>query len=674
MSFFTDANADAMSVAVDDAATGPRVGFLESFNVAVEAQMRASAQYGIEYHMNELDWKQTNAMRDAGVEAPPRLLEELRGDQGFIQRTLGEGLRTSAGEIRPLLDVASLYSGKDVEDGVRERVARYDARIAEMQAQFPELGLRTSEDMFGEVREKAQYYDRRLEGDRRTTGGSIGSFFGGALASMHPGTDPFNFYTMGVGGVGKTAAARIGAQAGGQGLVEGINQITGVQTEREMLGLSHGLGDAMSRVAGAAIGGGVLQGTGEGVAFAFRKWFRSGPGDPAPLPEAPSRPELPDTSSVPPRAIPADEGLAGAKLTREPLTYDDHLAAQAPFAELPGAGRLRAVEDLDYFTLQMNDWEGDLPINVRPRTETATNTASGQRVYPNFREVADKSVVHDVARQVDPDTFRRFDSHLVRKNTYRKWLDEMGPERDADIDAKLQDVSARIAELEASRPDVRGKSAKAAIRREIRGLKDQGRQIVLNSAKIETPDIARVRSALMREDEKMRDLAPLVSRAYSRARQQWSDTKADRDVAHRMIEEARYDVPGEGSRTGDPEVNRAELGDKAPLLQGAPRVADKVKRDADAADVASAIVAENAKVLDEAVGAYRASIDSLLGTEKNGEITVDGQDFKLNMDSEKLLVPLDDGTGSKEVSVRQLLEDNKLSEQEIEAVTTCSLR
>ena len=113
--------------------------------------------------------------------------------------------------------------------------------------------------------------------------------------------------------------------------------------------------------------------------------------------------------------------------------------------------------------------------------------------------------------------------------------------------------------------------------------------------------------------------------------------------------------------------------DRAPILRQADKVSGKVAKDADAGDIAQATVAENMKVLDEALDVYRASLDGLIGAEKNGEVTLaNGQ--KLNLDRDKLFVPNEEGTGGREVTVRQLLEENKMDEYEIEAVGTCSLR
>ena len=83
MTFHSEPNRDAMAGADDTVSTGPSVGFLEAFNTAYEAQTRAASQFGIEYHMSELDNQQTKALRDAGVADAPSLIGELTNYYGL---------------------------------------------------------------------------------------------------------------------------------------------------------------------------------------------------------------------------------------------------------------------------------------------------------------------------------------------------------------------------------------------------------------------------------------------------------------------------------------------------------------------------------------------------------------------------------------------------------------
>lgn len=670
MSFLSEASKDAISVAPEQASTGPRVGFLESWAVSWEEQTRAAAMYGIENQMWQMDSEQVRAMRNAGIEDVPYLSPD---SVGFW----ADNMPGPAAGVERYLDVARYYVDGG-EPGFATELQEYDKRITELRDKYPNLNLQTSREMWERVQSEAQRYENMAVNNRRDFGGEVGAFLGGSLASLNPNTDPLNFITLGVGGIGKTVLARIGTQAGAQGVIEGINQITGVQEQRRLLGLDYGLGDAVSRVAGAAVGGAAIQGVGEAVGFGLRRWFRSTPEDIAqpPTPEVLNRPSLPDTSLVPPRAIPADETLAAAKLTREPETYVDYLHEQSPLS-VTRAGRARTVLDLDYMTTRLDEWGGERPWEIAPKTDTAMTMPRGDFVnMPDMTRFVEKAQIDEIARRVDPDTFRRYDELAQRKQTYRRWLDELAETRDADIQQRIDVVDGKIYELAAKADETGGKRA-AKLRKDIAALEAEKAQIVAESAAKETPDMARVRRSLMQDDIKMRDLAPLVSRAYSRARNKWTNTAADREAVMQMMREGRTDL-----RT-DPQAERIVAGaeqavaetlmDRAPILRQADKVSGKVAKDADAGDIAQAIVAENMKVLDEALDVYRASLDGLIGAEKNGEVTLaNGQ--KLNLDRDKLFVPNEEGTGGREVTVRQLLEENKMDEYEIEAVGTCSLR
>ncbi|MCA9269814.1 MAG: hypothetical protein KDA41_15140, partial [Planctomycetales bacterium] len=85
--------------------------------------MRASSQFGIEYFMQELDWNQTRAMLDAGVEDPPQLilgLEGRRPGEGAI--SVAQMLRSGSGYYEDFmpersgayLDVARRYAGEEI--------------------------------------------------------------------------------------------------------------------------------------------------------------------------------------------------------------------------------------------------------------------------------------------------------------------------------------------------------------------------------------------------------------------------------------------------------------------------------------------------------------------------------------------------------------------------------
>lgn len=662
MTFFNEANQDALTVAPDAAARGPRVGFLESWEVGWNEQVRGAAQYGIEDAMWRAEDENIRAMRRAGIENVPFLSEDSFG--------IANALPGPAGGSDTYLDVARFYQDGG-DPAFSTKLEDYDKRIAELQEKYPELRLRTSREMWDGVRATAQEYESRALNDRRTLGGSVGAFLGGALASMNPNTDPLNFITLGVGGAGKTVAARVAGQVGAQGVIEGINQVTGVQEERRLLGLDYGVGDAVSRVAGTAIGAGVLQGVGEAAAFGFRRWFRSAPHDPAPLPGVTEKPTLPDTSIVPPQAIPADEGLAAAKLTRNPETYVDYLHEQSPLSHTRH-GRARTVLDIDYVETRLNDWNGERPWELPPKTDTATTLPTSDFIAPDMHRVAERSQLDDMARQIDPPVFQQFDAWAQRKQAYATRIEEITGGESPEAMARVSAVEDRIDALMVKLEDATGKRA-AKMRKDLQALEAERDAVVAATGDQTRPEVQRFRREMMKADEKMRDLAPLVSRAYARARNKWTNTAEDRKAVLSMIREGRTTMPEVADDAAARIVAGAQaLSDQAPILRQAAKVEGKIAADADAIDVARAIVAENVKAMDEALETYRTELDTILGTEKNGEIEVGG--VKFNLDKDTVYVPNENGDGGNQLTIRQLIEQNKNDEYEIEAVTTCSLR
>ena len=661
MTFFTESNDEARTVAPENAAMGPRVGFLDAFDVAVEAQKRASSQFGIEYYMHELDWQQVNAMRDAGVPNPPQLsefvyrddetLDVYRNDEGYFPRF---GIDTSGA----YLEAARSRAGQEVDEETLQGIAAYNKRIAEIQATRPDLHLYNSEQMVERVRKRAQEVERQEANQRRTWGGTFGAFAGGALASLHPKTDPLNFWTLGVGGAGKTAMQRILYQTGFQGGVEAVNQVTGVQEERDLLGLSTGFADAALRVGATAVGAGALQGVGEGLSAGFRRWFRNAPEDPAP-----PAPDAPEPLRLPPPARLLEEAQA-ARVEADPVAYVDYLADVSPLSGLR-AGRPRAIMDINDITRQLDSWEGGNPAFIRPRTADAAypGKVGGTRV--DVAAAVRNNEVHQAARAVDPQAFDRFDKLTSRKETFKRWLDELAEGRSQDISDTVDAIDRRIHSLEARLRTTQGKNNKSKLRKQIREAQEDRQKVVELSARAETKDVADVRRELVRTDEQMRDLAPLIGRAYARARDQWGNTPDELNAVWDAYRNGRTQVNmPESSTTYDEAV---ALHQRVPELQ---RATPAETRDT-VVETVSAVLEAEAKVLDDALEAYRQTMRQVLSETSDGRIGVGSHEFAL---TDKVYMPQEDGNGGREVTVKELLEYNRQADDELEAITTCSIK
>lgn len=678
MTFLSDSNEDAYSISPDAAATGPLVGFFDSFNHSVDAQMRTSAQFGIEYFMQELDWQQTKSMLDAGVENPPQLMLSLegreRGDNPFGGLSVAQMMRRDSGYYEDFipdrsgeyLDVARRYSGEEISPEFEERLQAYDARVLQLRQDRPDLDLRTSREMFDRVKEDAVAAEQTQQNARRTWGGTAGDFVGGALSSMHPGTDPLNFYTLAIGGAGKTVAQRILFQTGAQGAVETINQITGVQEERELLGLSHGFADAATRVGATAFGAGALQGAGELVAAGARRWFRNTPDDPAPSVSVAENPREPLALPHPDQF---KEEAQVARLEQDGRTYIDMLADQTPLSGIR-AGRPRIMADFVDMSRQLDDWAGGNPVDVAPRTADATFPGEAAMPRVDTRAAQESGRLYQMAKEADPATFNQYDKLLERKNTYRRWIDELAQGRSADVQSTMNNIDTRIHALEARLRTTQGKGTKAKIRAEIREAQSDRAQLVEASKTRETPDIARVRQDLVKIDEKMRDLAPLMGRAYARARGRWGETADELDAVWDAYRQGKQQ-PEMPAQSAIPDYDSVmTLTDRAPLL----RQSNRAVSGKTSADTAQRIVAENAKVVDEAMVAYREEVKRLVDVTDAGKLRVDGRDYEFDIDTDKMFVPHEDGTGGKEVTLREYLAETKRAEDELEAVSSCSIR
>ena len=663
MTFHSEPNRDAMAGADDTVSTGPSVGFLEAFNTAYEAQTRAASQFGIEYHMSELDNQQTKALRDAGMADAPSLIGELTNYYGLdAERFTPFDDQYQSGEY---LEVARNVAGEGDVPWIGERSKQYDDKIKALRIQFPDLQLRTSDEMFKSVRDAAQEAERKEATDRRTWGGAAGGFLGGTLASMDPRTDPLNFATLGLGGAGKTAVQRILVQGGAQGVVEVLNQVTGVQEERRLQGLSHGFGDAAMRVGATAVGGAALQGAGEALVAGARRFFRNTPTDPAP---APAVIETPRPEPLPLRGMTPDQLVGEARVARLEQQGGramlDAVADETPLSGLR-VGRERVATDLADMTRQLEDWAAGPPAGFAPRTAVAAYPgARPDAMRTDFSTAVENNTRYQAARENDPVIFNRYETLAAKANTYRRWLGELGDKRDADAQVLLDSMDARLDQLEVSLRTTQGKNNKAKVRQQIAEVRNDRQQMEALAATRETPDISRVRRELVKADEQMRGLAPMLGRAYARADGRWQDTASDLDAVW-----AAYRA---GKVEADPPLNPAyspdtlmTLYDRVPALQRAPVDTPPNKP---VTDVVREVIAEDVKIQDEALEVYRSSIRSVLSENGDGTVTLAGTDHTFNLTDRMF-----DADGN-EVTVREMLDDLQMKDQELEAFTSCSIR
>lgn len=204
------------------------------------------------------------AVREKEAEALERVYQ-LTGER--LEPILDDLFRTNAREM-----------ARHFEEGVpfSDELAEREKRLSELQAFTPELP--TYRSIWDGVKEDAQTAAREQANLDRRPGGA-GRFFGrlagGAIGSIDPRTDPLNVAMLPIG-IGRSVAGRIAGEIGIGGGTELVNQLTGVQEQRKLLGLDYGLGLAAQQVAFAGIGAGIGRGLIEGGAAGIRR-LRSTP-------------------------------------------------------------------------------------------------------------------------------------------------------------------------------------------------------------------------------------------------------------------------------------------------------------------------------------------------------------------------------------------------------------
>lgn len=644
---------DARVVPEGQAWNGPRLGFQDAFVAARESEIRAYGQSAIEDAFLAEDMAQFEKAKKAGLD-----------------------YKTMSLSYPDYYSAARFMEGEDATGA--SFVLEHDKQILDLNARSG-LGLKTSKEMWDSVKSRAKQAEQSWAAAETTALGKLGGFAGTMAGAMDPGANPLNAATFMVGGAGKSALTRILSQAGAGGAVEALNQVTGVQAERKLLGLEYGLGQAVSQVAGAAVGAGVLQGAGEAGAKLLGRWFKDAPPPPVEAPRPP--PEFT------PRKMSPELAAEMAKVSRQ-------VSGLSRFEDA------RARADLEHVASELERWDGPSPAEIKPRTDTALPSdmadlspqiTGGRDILEGAVARSEQTSLDAMAREYDPGIFRVYDAAARERDVLRSQLEELKGARLAGAAPDANLIAYDIEALKARAQSV-GTMKRRDIERRVADLEAQKKQLLDQATASDTPDMAAVRRALVQADERMRDLAPAVSKAYARARGVWSADANTRASVLEMMRDGRGGVTGREvpgilkDNILAKEVRAVVYGDDAysnPIFAGvdagtlAPRAGETVS------DVALRVLKDQEKVTTAGVDAFRASISRVLGG-KEKTLRLDGQNTDLDLDADMVpaLVWKDgefthavDADGEvAQVSVRQMLKDLESDNLEIKAVSTCSTR
>lgn len=358
---------------LEQATGGESVSGIAAFDRAYEANARASATFAVPHAVEKEQERINEDLKNAGEEPIPKTWY----------------MATYDGELGPDLNAVTSIdeTGRELSNSQRS-VVEYNKRILSLREKHPDLDLPLVGEQFDRVKKKAE--DARLRQEKTTysgVGGYIGAFAGQLAADMNPFLNPVNTVTLGLGGVGKTIATRVASEAGLNAGASLLNDLTGVNYQRRVLGLPEATaGEMLAGAAVAGLGAGVIRGAAEGVGVLAKRWFPDVP-ELAPMPDMLRPGEVPPAHLTPEQR---DFVVARQKSDAEMNANPDINARTVTQDSLFGNSRLAEAhfeEDMAHVERAFNNGEDILP----PRVDAQGRTPDA------------------LAREIDPDTFRMYD-------------------------------------------------------------------------------------------------------------------------------------------------------------------------------------------------------------------------------------------------------------------------
>ena len=254
--------------------------------------------------------------------------------------------------------------------------------------------------------------------------------------------------------------------------------------------------------------------------------------------------------------------------------------------------------------------DADRAAAVRQAVEEAKEQPAPAAAQPQPTPVPD---IHALARQAAPQVFQEYDALALRRDTYRRWIDDLAQTRQqnagataphqaqiADLQQRLQTANPRMTKIYQNRLDP---------------LVAQRDAYVDDQVARDTPDMTRVRTELQQNDYRMRDLAPQVSAAYREAQAQMPPEIAAEPVGAPVAAQAAELVPAETAPQEGAAAAVAPAETPAPAI---PRAVPDIASDVAGKLIAAGRPAEEATAAAQLVSAYydtrAARFDGAKGT------------------------------------------------------------
>lgn len=684
------ANEDANSLPPEDITTGKRLGFLDSLENSYKQTALYYSQFGAEQALREAEAENLYRIRKVGGQPPSALGFELIGsglpDIGLLTAPGGGGVgQYLAGHVpyTEYLRQATSYTDEQARRGIPkggQLMQERNDQLRELQTKYPDAGIQTYDEMLDGIKANLAHM-RRLDAHDTSAPGTLGWLAGQMAGGIDPRVNPVNFMTLPVGGVGKSALTRILTQGAGQGAAEAVAQFTGTRENQRILGGNPTIGESIGQIAAQAAMGGAIQGAGEivakGAGFLGRKWFRHAPNDPA-IPPPKVEPRTPSSAAR----------LSGQGVIEPPTGLAAEADARITQAvrETVGLGRnADRVSRADFQAVreQLDRMGGPMPWEVPPTAHTRIYMPGEQTVRNAPTPASPGETVDEIARRIDPETFRQYDRLNEIKTEQRSKAIAAGISKTEQLIGRLGPIDTEIRATEAKLAGA-GKRALKRLQPKLAELKAQREALVEAGA-------AQVH--VQEADYRMRDLAPAVSRAYARARDRWKLQDEQRADVERMMHEGVQSFERMRTfATGKPNVANTIADEEFGRLIGPPRsplesipelqssIAQPVPAGKDAIDEVKRVQTEQLKTADAGIDAFRQSVKKLLEPPAKpaagkvvepATIQLPGMSRALPLDGMPIRILREDGS-EHELTIRQMLEEIEEDNTLLRAVSTCA--
>lgn len=367
-----------------------------------------------------------------------------------------------------------VWSGVDLsEEGIQKRVT--DMRVAEDR-------------------------DEQQTLDMLPKGRGSAAFLGGAAGMI---ADARQLPFLAVGGGSGSVLKVMGREAALNVAAEAVTLPSQYETAKE---LGKPAPDLLSQLGMAAAGGAVLGGGMHGLGRAL-EYFKGRSASPR------IEPFNEEYSNIIVTA--AEDALAKGE---DPIAAASRAMDALPVEALPEAAAFRDITSaLDEFGPQngLRVPENDIPFRV-PQSATAIPKLAEDPATPvaGIRSAISNAMRYRAAREHDPAAFDAVLDSQKKIASYRSWLAEMVDAQNKEV----ADLHAAIDGREQSlidRLNTMQTGGRRVIKGEIAKIRAARQEAMSLAERVETPDMARVRRALLEEDARMREFGPRIAKALA---------------------------------------------------------------------------------------------------------------------------------------------------------------